>query len=64
MLRYLLGLNYYSNTIFGNIGGKNEVISLYYIARSNVMALTMNFSRLIVICAHAGYLVIFTEPDK
>ena len=29
MLRYLLGLIYYSNTIFGNISGKNEVISLY-----------------------------------
>ena len=30
MLRYLVGLTYYSNTIFGNISGKNEVISLYY----------------------------------
>ena len=30
MLRYLMGLTYYSNTIFGNISGKNEVISLYY----------------------------------
>ena len=29
MLRYLLGLIYYSNTIFGNISGKNEVILLY-----------------------------------
>ena len=29
MLHYLLGLIYYSNTIFGNITGKNEVISLY-----------------------------------
>ena len=29
MLLYLLGLIYYSNTIFGNITGKNEVISLY-----------------------------------
>ena len=29
MLRYLLGLIYYSNTIFGNISGKNEVNSLY-----------------------------------
>ena len=26
MLRYLLGLIYYSNTIFGNISGKNKVI--------------------------------------
>ena len=26
MLRYLLGLIYYSNTIFGNISGKNEVL--------------------------------------
>ena len=29
MLRYLLGLIYYSNTIFGKIIGKNEVILLY-----------------------------------
>ena len=29
MLRYLLGLIYYNNTIFGNISGENEVISLY-----------------------------------
>ena len=29
MLRYLLGLIYCSNTIFGNISGKNELISLY-----------------------------------
>ena len=29
MLRYLSGLIYYSNTIFGNISGKNEVIWLY-----------------------------------
>lgn len=28
MLRYLLVLIYYSNTIFGNISGKNEFISL------------------------------------
>ena len=27
MLRFLLGLIYYSNTIFGNISGKNKVIS-------------------------------------
>ena len=32
MLRYLLGLIYYSNTIFGNISGKNRVISLYTMA--------------------------------
>ena len=37
MLRYLLGLIYYSNTIFGNISGKNKVISLH------VMALKTNF---------------------
>ena len=29
MLHYLLGLIYYSNTIFGNVSGKNEVISLH-----------------------------------
>ena len=32
MLRYFLGLIYYSNTIFGNISGKNKVISLYAMA--------------------------------
>ena len=37
MLRYLLGLIYYSNTIFGNISGKNKVISLH------AMALETNF---------------------
>ena len=35
MLRFLLGLIYYSNTIFGNISGKNEVISLYCARRCN-----------------------------
>ena len=30
MLCYLLGLIYYRNTIFGNISGKNEVISTLY----------------------------------
>ena len=35
MLRYLLGLIYYSNTIFGNISGKNEVISLYCALKCN-----------------------------
>ena len=29
MLRYLLALIYYSNTMFGNISGKKEVILLY-----------------------------------
>ena len=47
MLRYLMGLIYYSHTIFGNISGKNEVIFEF-------------FSRLIFACGHAGYLVIFT----
>ena len=37
MLRFLLGLIYYSNTIFGNISGKNKVISLH------AMALKANF---------------------
>ena len=41
MLRYLLGLIYYSNTVFGNITGKNEVISLY--CALNAMALKTNF---------------------
>ena len=56
MLRYLLGLNYYScNTIFGNIGRKNEVISLYYIARSNAKALKANlFLFNFHLCTHAG----------
>ena len=35
MLRYLLGLIYYSNTIFGNISGKNKVISLYCALKCN-----------------------------
>ena len=35
MLRYLLGLIYYSNTIFGNTSGKNEVISLYCALKCN-----------------------------
>ena len=35
MLRYLLGLIYYSNTIFGNISGKIEVISLYCALKCN-----------------------------
>ena len=42
MLRYLLGLIYYSNTIFGNISGKNEVI-FRSTARSNAMASKTNF---------------------
>ena len=33
MLRYLLGLIYFSNTIFGDISGKNEVISLYCVLK-------------------------------
>ena len=35
MLHYLLGLIYDSNTIFGNISGKNEVISLYCVLKCN-----------------------------
>ena len=35
MLRYLLRLIYYSNAIFGNIGGKNKVISLYCALKCN-----------------------------
>ena len=35
MLRYSLVLIYYSNTIFGNIGGKNEEISVYCALKCN-----------------------------
>ena len=35
MLRYLLRLIYYSNAMFGNIGGKNKVISLYCALKCN-----------------------------
>ena len=35
MLRYLLGLIYHSNAIFGNISGKNKVISLYCALKCN-----------------------------
>ena len=35
MLRYLLGLIYYNNTMFGNISGKNDVISLYCALKCN-----------------------------
>ena len=35
MLRCLLRLIYYSNTIFGNIGGTNKVISLYWAFKCN-----------------------------
>ena len=61
MLRYFLGLIYYSNTIFGNISGKNKVISLLALCNG---AKARIFSRLIFACAHAGYLVIFTETGK
>jgi len=63
MLRYLMGLIYYSNTIFGNISGKNEVISLYCALKCHG-AQDEFFSRLIFACAHVGYLVIFTETGK
>ena len=35
MLRCLLWLIYYSNTILGNIGGTNKVISLYWALKRN-----------------------------
>ena len=63
MLRYLMGLIYYSNTIFGNISGKNEVISLYCALKCRG-AEDEFFSGLIFACAQAGYLVIFTETGK
>ena len=62
MLRYLLGLIYYSNTIFGNVSGKNEVISLCALKWNGIQ--DEFFSPLIFACAHAGYLVIFTETGK
>ena len=63
MLRYLLGLIYYSNTIFGTFSRKNEVISLYCALKCHG-AQDKFFSRLIFACAHAGYLVIFSETGK
>ena len=35
MLCYLLGLIYYSNTLFVKISGKNEVVSLYCALKCN-----------------------------
>ena len=64
MLRYLLGLIYYSNTIFGNISGKNEVLNLALLSPQMPWRSRRVFSRLIFACANAGYLVIFTETDK
>ena len=65
MLHYLLGLIFYSNTIFGNISGKNKVISRST-ARSNACHGAQDdfFPRFIFACTHAGYLVIFTETGK
>ena len=63
VLHYLLGLIYYSNTIFGNISGKNEVILLYCMLKCHG-AQDEFFSRLIFTCPHAGYRVIFTETGK
>ena len=60
MLRYLLGLIYYSNTTFGNISGKNLAL-----LRAQMQWRSRRiFSRLILACAHVGYLVIFTETGK
>ena len=60
MLRYLLGLIYYSSAIFGNISGKNLAL-----LRAQMQWRSRRiFSRLIFACAHAGYLVIFTETGK
>ena len=64
MLRYLLGLIYYSNTIFGNISGKNEVLNLALLRAQMPWRSRRVFSRLIFACANAGYLVIFTETGK
>ena len=60
MLRYLSGLIYYSNTIFGNICRKNEVISHYCALKSHgAQDEFRTFAS-----AHARYLVIFTETCK
>ena len=60
MLRHLSGLIYYSNTIFGNICGKNEVISHYCVLKSHgAQDEFRTFAS-----AHARYLVIFTETCK
>ena len=64
MLRYILGLIYHSNTIFGNISEKNEVISLYCALKCHG-AQDEFFSRSNFACAQAGYFfVIFTETGK
>ena len=60
MLRYLSGLIYYSNTIFRNICGKNEVISLYCTLKCH--GAQHEFQ--IFASAHTRYLVIFTETCK
>ena len=64
MLCYLLGLIYYSKTIFGNISGKNEVILLYCALKCNGAQEEFFLVYIVFTCAHAGYLVIFTETGK
>ena len=44
ILRYLMGLIYYSTTILGNISGKNEVISPYCVLKCHG-AQRVKFSR-------------------
>ena len=60
MLRYLLGLIDYSNTIFGNISGKN----LALLRALKCSGAQDEFFRLIFACALVGHLVIFTETGK
>ena len=60
MLCYLSRLIYHSNTIFGNICGKNEVISLYCALKCHGAQDEFR----IFASAHAHYLVIFTETCK
>ena len=57
---YLSGLIYYSNTILGNIRGKNEVISLYCALKCHGAQDEFR----IFASTHAHYLVIFTETCK
>ena len=63
MLRYLLGLIYYSNTIFGNINREKRSNPALLRAQMQWRSRRI-FSRLSFACAHAGYLVIFPETGK
>ena len=65
MLRYLLGLIYYQQQYHIRNSGKNYVnLALSIHLHAQVQWLKTNFSRLIFVRAHAGYLVNFTEAGK